>query len=101
MNTLVVLIVLSGLLFIMYRIKVFRTKHPLLKKFNSSKANISLGVFLTSFGLNRLLVQPQVITYVVAGIFIVYGAFFTYDHIKRSRFYYQELRRNNENSSPL
>lgn len=99
MQTFVVFIVLSALLFVMYRTKAFRTKQPLLKKFNLSKANISIGVFLVSFGLNRLFVQPQILTYVISGIFILYGAFFTYDHFRRSRIYYQEIRRQRTDGS--
>ncbi|WEG13894.1 YtpI family protein [Pullulanibacillus sp. KACC 23026] len=93
MPTLIILIIFSALLFIMYQAKAYRSKHPLVKKFNAAKGNIAVGIFLVTFGLNRLFIQHHLITLIIACIFILYGAFFAYDYIKRSRFYYFEIQR--------
>ena len=99
MPTFIILIVLSFFIFLMYQIKATRTKHTLLKKFNQSKANIAIGIFLISFGLNRLFVHPSVLTYIVTGVFVFYGLFFTYDYIRRSRFYYHEIQQKRSQGS--
>ncbi len=99
MPTFVILIVLTFVVFLMYQVKAIRSKHPLLKKFTQAKANIAIGVFLVSFGLNRLFVHPSVLTYVVTGVFVFYGLFFAYDHIRRSQFYYQQIQQKRSQGS--
>jgi hypothetical protein len=97
MPTIVVFIVLSAILFLLYRFRALSVKNEWEKKFTLAKANIAMGVFLISFGLNRLFLHPQTVTYVISGIFILYGLFFTYDHIRRSKYYYFEIRKQRGN----
>lgn len=93
MPTIVVFIVLSAVLFLLYRFRATSIKNEWMKKLTLAKANIAMGVFLISFGLNRLFLHPQTVTFVISGIFILYGLFFTYDHVQRSKYYYYEIKR--------
>lgn len=93
MPTIVVFIVLSAVLFLLYRFRAVSIKNEWVKKLTLSKAYIAMGVFLISFGLNRLFLHPHTVTYVISGIFILYGLFFTYDHVRRSKYYYFEIKR--------
>ncbi|HSU79689.1 MAG TPA: YtpI family protein [Candidatus Angelobacter sp.] len=93
MPTIVVFIVLSAVLFFLYRFRAISIKNQWEKKLTVAKANIAMGVFLISFGLNRLFLHPQTVTFVISGLFILYGLFFTYDHVRRSKYYYFEVKK--------
>ena len=43
------------------------------KKWLSAKASIALGLFVTLFGLNQMLLFPSTITYFIGGLFILIG----------------------------
>ncbi|MFC4618265.1 YtpI family protein [Camelliibacillus cellulosilyticus] len=91
MPTFIILIVLSFILFLFYRIKAFRINQPYRKKWTITKAKICLGVFLIVFGGNWLFVHPSTITAVICGIFILYGIFIVIYSIKEYRFYWPRM----------
>ncbi|WP_064092613.1 YtpI family protein [Rossellomorea aquimaris] len=66
-------IVLAFTFYIFYKIKQVRTRRPMEKKWLSAKASIALGLFVTLFGLNQLLLFPSTITYFIGGLFILIG----------------------------
>ncbi|MDQ0220070.1 putative membrane protein [Peribacillus cavernae] len=57
------------------------------KKWLSAKSSIALGLFVALFGINQLFLYQTKITYFVAAIFIVIGAFSIYGGYKAYRFY--------------
>lgn len=74
---LVFLIIASAVFYFYFKTRQFRTSHvfPIRKKMFASKAGTFLGFMLVTFGLNQLLLFNGVLTYVVAGIFIVLGGY--------------------------
>lgn len=87
MPTFVILIILSLVFFIYFRIRTWRIKEPFKKQWTLSKANIALGSFIFFFGLNRLILGPGTIVLIVCLVFIVYGAFIVYGGIRAYRHY--------------
>nr|WP_106533925.1 YtpI family protein [Planomicrobium soli] len=70
----VILIFFSFGFYFYYKTKQFRTSLPIRKKWYASMASIALGSFVLFFGINQLLLFQTVVTYIIAGIFIILGA---------------------------
>ncbi|WLD92361.1 YtpI family protein [Alkalihalobacillus sp. AL-G] len=75
MPALVIIIIVSLSFYIFYKIKEWRLNAPYEKRWTKSKANIALGVFITSFGLNRLFIFESTYDLVIGGLFLVLGVF--------------------------
>lgn len=74
MPTFVILIVISFIFYLFFRIKGFRTKPPAEKRWVNTKANIAVGSFLTFFGINQIFVYPDsTITLIIGIVFILLG----------------------------
>jgi hypothetical protein len=70
---LVVLIVLSIALYLYYKVRFFRAKTPLEKKWLSAKSSMALGLFVALFGVNRLLISLSPVSLIVATVFLIVG----------------------------
>ncbi|WP_153730655.1 YtpI family protein [Sporosarcina obsidiansis] len=95
-------IVASGVFYFVFKTRQFRTSHmfPIRKKMYASMAGTALGALLIFFGINQLLLFEGVLTYVVAGIFILFGGYVTLFNFKAMKHYKQfveEERTLNEN----
>ncbi|TLS39126.1 YtpI family protein [Pseudalkalibacillus caeni] len=74
MPVLVLFILFSLVFYLFYRVKSYRSKLPMEKRWIGTKANIALGSFLILFALNQVYVLPgKALVYVVAVIFIALG----------------------------
>ncbi|RXI98538.1 hypothetical protein DS745_19655 [Anaerobacillus alkaliphilus] len=67
------LIVVSAVFYLFYKVNYFRSKSPIEKKWIGTKANIAVGVFLVSFGINQIILITPV-ALIVGTIFILLGA---------------------------
>ena len=83
----VLLIVLSFVFYIFYKIKYVRSKRPAERKWLSSKSSIALGLFVGLFGLNQVFLFQTTITYIVAVIFIIIGSMSVWSGVKAYKFY--------------
>lgn len=83
----VLLIVLSFVFYIFYKIKYVRSKRPAERKWLSAKSSIALGLFVALFGINQLFLFQTTITYIVGAIFIVMGSLSVWGGIKAYKFY--------------
>lgn len=83
----VLLIVLSFVFYIFYKIKYVRSKRPAERKWLSAKSSIALGLFVGLFGLNQLFLFQTTITYIVAAIFIIIGSMSVWSGVKAYKFY--------------
>lgn len=83
----VFLIVISFSFFIYYKTKYFRTKLPMQRAHLTGKSSISLGLFVTLFGLNQLFLFQSTVTYIVAAIFIIIGGSSVLGGIKMYKYY--------------
>lgn len=87
MPILVLLIVLSFVFYIFYKIKYVRSKRPAERKWLSAKSSIALGLFVALFGINQLFLFQTTVTYIVGAIFIVIGSLSIWGGIKAYKFY--------------
>ncbi|MBT2692879.1 MULTISPECIES: YtpI family protein [Bacillaceae] len=83
----VLLIVLSFVFYIFYKIKYVRSKRPAERKWLSAKSSIALGLFVALFGINQLFLFQTTVTYIVGAIFIVIGSLSIWGGIKAYKFY--------------
>jgi YtpI-like protein len=67
--------------------KYFRTKLPIEKKWISSKSSVSLGSFVSLFGINQLFLFQSTVTYIVATVFIILGLLSILSGIKAYKFF--------------
>ena len=87
MPILVMLIVLSFVFYIFYKVKYVRSRRPAEKKWLSAKSSIALGLFVTLFGLNQLFLFQTTVTYIVGAVFIIIGLMSAYGGFKAYKFY--------------
>jgi succinate-acetate transporter protein len=73
MPILVICIVISFAFYLFYKIKFFRSKLPVERKWISAKSGMALGLFVALFGINQLFLFPSTVTYIIAAIFIMIG----------------------------
>lgn len=89
-NFICVVVIVVALMFYLYnKTKQLRTPAALEihHKWYKAKANICLGIFIFTFGVNQLVLFPDWVTYIVGTIFIVLGAFVVYENRKRAKHY--------------
>ncbi|PIB39903.1 hypothetical protein AOA57_29695, partial [Pseudomonas sp. 2588-5] len=67
------MIVVSLAFYLFYKIKYFRTKMPIEKRWIQMKGNIALGIFLVAFALNLLIMNRSTVDLVIGGLFLVLG----------------------------
>jgi O-antigen/teichoic acid export membrane protein len=87
MPVLVILITISFSFYLFYKIKYVRSKRPIERRWISSKSSIALGLFVGLFGLNQLFLNGNTITYIIAAIFILLGAFSAINGLKAYKHY--------------
>ncbi|WP_042459672.1 YtpI family protein [Neobacillus dielmonensis] len=84
----VLLIAISFAFYIFYKTKYFRSNRPVEKKWLSAKGNIALGLFVCLFGVNHLVfISETAVSYLVAAIFTLYGAYFSWVGVKKYKHY--------------
>ena len=87
MPLLVIFIMISLAFYIFYKTKYFRSKLPIEKKWISSKSSISLGSFVTLFGINQLFLFQSTVTYIVAAAFIIIGLLSIFSGFKAYKYF--------------
>ncbi|PSL44086.1 YtpI-like protein [Salsuginibacillus halophilus] len=76
MNGIFIVGVVVGLvMYIFYKVKAFRTKLPAQKRWLQTKANIALGAFIASFGINLFFGIRGWVDVAVGTIFVLLGLF--------------------------
>ena len=85
----VVLIVLLFAFYLFYKTKYFRSNRLVEKKWLSAKSNIALRPFCHClFGINHLIfISESTVSYIVAALFIIYGAVFSWIGFKKYKHY--------------
>lgn len=74
MPFLVFFIVFSFSFYVFYKIKYVRSKRPMEKKMLNGKSSMALGIFVTLYGVNQIILYDTTITYIIAAVFILIGA---------------------------
>ena len=91
MPTLIVFIIFSAIMTLFYWGKGWMVDAPYRKKWTFLKGKITLGAFLFFFGANRLFLSHTTITYIICGLFMLYGLYIVYFGIRNYRFYTMKM----------
>ncbi|WP_409302145.1 YtpI family protein [Peribacillus sp. SCS-155] len=81
------LIIISLMFYIFYKVRYYRTRMPMERKWLSGKSSIALGLFVALFGINQLFLYQTTTTYLVSAIFIVFGGLSIWNGFKMYKFY--------------
>jgi hypothetical protein len=99
MPILVLFIIFSFSFYIYFKAKYFRTKLPAEKKWISAKSSMALGSFVALFGVNQLFLFQSMVTYIVAGIFILLGVINIIGGIKAYKYFLPLARKELQENS--
>lgn len=92
-----ILIVLSAVLYIYYKVAIIREKDPLTQRYFNGKAKICLGICLSTFAISQYLNYLTQISLFIGIIWLVFGIFQLVRGIGETRHYRSEWRRLNPN----
>ncbi|UFT98022.1 YtpI family protein [Radiobacillus kanasensis] len=87
-----IIIVLSFVLYIYYKVAIIRTNEPLFQHYYQSKSKICLGIFVFFFGINQYLFYETRLSLFIGILFLVIGGLQAWDGIKRTRFYREQAQ---------
>ena len=68
-----IVIVLSVVMYIYYKVAILKTKDGLTQKYFNAKSRICLGLFILAFGINQYVFYQTKISLFIGIIFIVLG----------------------------
>lgn len=90
-----IVIVLSAVMYIYYKVAILKTKDGLTQAYFNAKSRICLGLFMTVFGINQYVFYQTRISLFIGIIFIVIGIMQLVRGIKETRHYQNEYKRLN------
>jgi len=90
-----IVIVISIVLYIYYKVAILRTKDSLSQHYFNAKARICLGTFILFFGMNQYLFYQTKISLFIAIIFALLGILQLNRGIKETIHYRKEWQRLN------
>ena len=79
-----VVIIISAVAYFYNKTKQFRSKLPIRAKWYKAKAGVTLGIFITAFGLNTPIISPDVVGFIIGGIFLIIGISLIFNQSKRA-----------------
>lgn len=90
-----VIIVISIVMYIYYKVAILKTKEILTQKYYNAMARIFLGTFLISFAINQYLAAQIKIILFISLVFIFLGVLQIVAGYRRAKHYRSEWRRLN------
>ncbi|SEQ72969.1 YtpI family protein [Piscibacillus halophilus] len=69
----ITLIIVSFVLYIYFKVQILKSKDPLYMQFTNAKARMSLGVFISTFGMNQYYFYQTQLALFVCIIFLALG----------------------------
>lgn len=94
-----VIIIVSFMMYVYYKVMIIRDNDPLTQEIKNAKARISLGVFMSVFGINQYLFYQTTLALVIAIIFLLFGGMQFYDGYKRFVHYKGEYKKRTQTNS--
>lgn len=88
-----ILIMISIVLYIYYKVSILRTKDQLSQVYFNAKARICLGSFILFFGVNQYLTYGTKISLFIGIIFLLLGALQINRGFKEAKHYRKEWKR--------
>lgn len=90
-----ILIVISVVLYIYYKVAILRTRDSLTQLYFNAKSRISLGCFILLFGINQYLFYGSKLSLLIGIFFIILGIIQVNYGWKEAKHYRKEWRRLN------
>ncbi|HEY4601077.1 MAG TPA: YtpI family protein [Cerasibacillus sp.] len=90
-----ILIVVSIVLYIYYKVAILKSKDILTQKYFNGRAHSCLGIFILTFGINQYLSYQTKISLIVGIVFILIGGAQLIHGFKVAKHYKNEWRRLN------
>jgi len=90
-----ILIIISIVLYIYYKVAILRTRDSLTQLYFNAKSRICLGSFVLLFGINQYLFYETKLSLIIGLIFLVLGILQANRGVKEAQHYRKEWRRLN------
>ncbi|MUV39331.1 hypothetical protein JNUCC1_03207 [Lentibacillus sp. JNUCC-1] len=90
-----IVIILSAVLYVYYKVAILRSKDRLTQAYFNAKSRICLGVFVAFFGINSYLLFQDRVTLFVAIVFLILGMMQLLRGFKESKHYRNEWKKLN------
>ena len=84
----VIFIVFSLAFYLFYKIKYFRSKKPMERKWISAKSSIALGSFVFFFAINQFLIHRSTVSLIIGIVFVLLGAGSIWAGYRAHRYYF-------------
>src|SRR5699024_7710774 len=88
-----ILIILSLVLYVYYKVSILKSKDGLTQAYFNAKSRICLGVFVASFGINQYLFYLSKLSLFIGIIFTILGLMQITLGYKQAKFYRKERKR--------
>lgn len=93
-----IIIVISIVMYIYYKVAILRTKDELTQVYFNAKARFFLGSFITSFGINQYIAIQTKFVLFISIVFILLGGLQIVYGYREARHYRNEWKRLNNES---
>ncbi len=90
-----IIIVLSAVMYIYYKVAILRTKDGLTQSYFNAKSRICLGLFLFTFGINQYVFYQTKISLFIGILFILLGGMQLVRGTRETKHYRNEWKRLN------
>ncbi|MFC4403674.1 YtpI family protein [Gracilibacillus xinjiangensis] len=88
-----IVIIVSFILYVYYKVMIVRSVDPLIQEITNAKARMSLGLCISFFGVNQYLFYETQLALFIAIIFLVIGIMQILAGWKRYRHYKTEFKK--------
>lgn len=92
-----IVIVITAVLYIYYKVAILKSKDELTQKYFNGKARFCLGTFILFFGINQYVFYQTRLSLFIGIIFVLLGALQLYRGLMEAKHYRSEWRRLNPN----
>ncbi|MGV2622346.1 YtpI family protein [Halobacillus sp. ACCC02827] len=95
-----ILILVSFVLYLYYKVMIFRTKDPLTQEYLNSRSRVFLGSFIFFFGINQYVFYQTKLSLFIGIVFLLLGIFQARLGWKASKHYQAEYRKHETPTAP-
>lgn len=88
-----ILILISIVFYIYYKVSILKEKDSLTQRYINAKSRICLGGFVFFFGINQYLAIPTKLVLFISIVFLILGAYQMFDGFKEAKHYRNEWKR--------
>jgi hypothetical protein len=90
-----IVIVLSAVMYLYYKVAILKTKDGLTQRYFNAKSRICLGLFLLAFGINQYVFYQTKISLLIGILFILLGMVHLIRGSRETKHYRNEWKRLN------